>query len=282
MRAFFGELGIVMVLYKSTLEDAAAFQSLRKALPKNVAVPDFYVFDNSPNPVYPEGMPPEWSFIQYRHDPTNPGLSKPSNEGVARAAANGKKWILFTNPDTEYPREYFQALLDAVSKQPDMPLLVPVLLSESRIVSPAAYRFFIGRSPSSVTYGGNDMAGKLVLYSGMCISVTAFYKAGGFNDKIKLDFMDNFFTERYAQVYPAFFLLDIRCQHHLSSSETNVQKVLQRFRFYCEGARQMATGRLVYLWLLMVCMGRALKFTMRFRNAGFVSTVSKVFFQNIR
>lgn len=125
--------------------------------------------------------------------------------------------------------------------------------------------------------GINDLEKKLILYSGIVVSTEAFYVSGGFNDKIKLDFMDCYFSENYRKTYTVFYLLDLKCKHDLSSTETNVNKVLTRFGYYCEGAKYFASSKLNYTLLLFICLIRAIKLSFRFRNNKFLTIVFNVF-----
>lgn len=278
-KAFIENIAVIVVLYKTTLEEVPAFVSLNKsiALFENDIKLDYYVFDNSPEPIYNNKEKLNALGIKYKYDSTNPGLSKPSNEGAKIAAEQNKEWLLFTNPDTLYEIDFFEKLYSAYLANPRVKLFAPILISNTNIVSPSQFNFFIGTSPKMVKSGINDLNKKLILYSGMFVSLPVFFEVGGFNDNIKLDFMDCYFSENYRKAYGLFYLLNSECQHDLSSYETDVNKVLNRFKYYCEGAKYFASSKLNYIILFFICLLRAIKLSVRLRNSRFSIIVFKVF-----
>ncbi|MFD0939084.1 glycosyltransferase family protein [Pedobacter boryungensis] len=277
--AFLDSLVVTLVLFKTNLYETSAYITLNKSAKEIAADANFdcYVFDNSPEPNFNDISRLTLDKIKYKYDSSNPGLSKPSNEAAQMGKNAHKKWILFTNPDTSYPLNYFEELFHSVSSNNNIELFVPILKSNEVIVSPAKYTFFIGSSPDSVNPGINNLEKKLILYSGMFITLTAFFKSGGFNDKIKLDFMDCYFSENYKRKYPTFYLLNVNCEHDLSSFEKNVQKVLNRFKYYCEGAKYFASTKINYFSLFVICLLRSFKLATKFQNLSFPKIVFKVF-----
>lgn len=270
---------IIMVLYNTSLELSDAFISLNAALNKvnPGLVLDMVVYDNSPKPVFNEQTKiRNWNVI-YIHDPSNPGLSKASNEGFKIAITMKKKWILFTNPDTNFSEDYFLKLYTSVKNNPTIDLFAPILVSNGGIVSPAKFKFNRGTSLDNVTAGINDLTGRSILYSGMFISSVAFNNLGGFNNNIKLDFMDFYLIEKYKKKYDRFFLIDITCKHDLSSFEKNSSKLLRRFNYYCEGARNYSGSSLDYPSLFFLCFVRSVKFSLQFKNVSFIGVFLKKF-----
>lgn len=278
-QSFLDSIAVVLILYKTNLYKTGAYNSLNESA-KHIDVNsklDYYVFDNSPENVYNDVDQLNIDRISYKYDNSNPGLSKPSNEAANMAKAANKKWILFTNPDTSYPVIYFKELYSIINSNTNIELFVPTLISGTAIVSPAKYRFFIGSSPKEVFSGVNNLDQKLILYSGMFTTLNVFFEVGGFNDKIKLDFMDCYFSENYKKKYSSFYLLPVQCEHDLSSSEKNTQKVLTRFKYYCEGAKYYATTRTDCFFLFFICLLRSFKLSLKFANLSFPKVVFLTF-----
>lgn len=280
LNVFADNIAVVLVLYKTNFYTCPAFVSISQSAKmrgiENML--DYFVFDNSPEPTFNDKVRMQKDGIKFKYDSTNPGLSKPSNDGAALAREHGKKWILFTNPDTTYPLDYFEVLYTTLMQNTEVEMFAPVLISNSDIVSPARYNFFIGSSPENVTFGINFLRKKLVLYSGMFVTLEAFFNCGGFNDKIKLDFMDCYFSENYRKHYSRFYLLNATCQHDLSSYEKNIEKVLNRFRYYCEGAKYFASSKINSVFLFFICILRSIKLGIKFRSYRFLKAVFSVFF----
>lgn len=277
---FIDEIAVIAVLYNTNFYDSDAYISLQKSLERldpSLKL-SYYIYDNSITADSENLEKFKADNIIYVNDPSNPGLSKPSNDGAILAKNNGKKWLLFTNPDTFYDVEYFSKLYRSYLENVQTELFSPILVSDQHIVSPADYKHFVGSSPKKVITGINDLHNKLILYSGMFITINAFERTGGFNNQIKLDFMDCYFSENYKNLYKTFFLLDVNCVHDLSSSEKNIEKVLRRFGFYCEGAYHFSKSMKETIQLFILCFLRALKLCYKFKTVRFIPVPFKKFF----
>ncbi len=73
----------------------------------------------------------------------------------------------------------------------------------------------------------------------MLVKLEAFHEVGGYNEKVKLDFSDFQFIERFRKVYKTFYVIDIICEQDFSDDEISLPTQAKRFRYYCEGARNI-------------------------------------------
>jgi GT2 family glycosyltransferase len=273
------DVAVVLVVYNTNFQNSEAFLSLNSALQKISAdiVIDLILYDNSPVATFnSETRIKNWN-ITYIHDLSNPGLSKASNVGYEISVGLGKKWILFINPDTTFPEDYFLTLYDALVNNRSIQLFAPILLSNNLIVSPSKFILNRGAALPHVTAGVNGLKNRSILYSGMFISTSALAKCGGFNEHIKLDFMDFYIIEKYKKIYNEFFLLNMSCLHDLSSFETDEKKILRRFGYYCEGARNYCDGLSDFLTVSCICAVRTLNLTIKFKSRAFVPVFIKKF-----
>jgi hypothetical protein len=111
-----------------------------------------------------------------------------------------------------------------------------------------------GKVANNVTIGLNDFKNKSLLNSGLLIDVTTYLEVGGYNEKIKLDFSDFYFILKFQKKHNHFVLTNVLCEHDLSASETNLEKQLIRFEFYCAGAIQYgkSVNQLFQIYLLII------------------------------
>ena len=230
------EVLAVLVLYGRTADESVTLRSLREGLRRLGARLDVFVYDNSPS-ASPPAQAAEWR-MEYRHDPSNPGVSRAYLEGAQLAAARRKRWLLLLDQDTSFPPDAMAVYAQALQRNPTEALFAPVLRSGRRIVSPCGYRFPRGVPLRTVQSGPQPLAGKSILNSGMCISLAAYQRTGGHDPRIGLDFSDHEFIDRFRRTHDRAYILPVECLHGFSGDDTaGVASGLLRFEFYCRGAR---------------------------------------------
>ena len=259
----------VLVLYGRTLGESITFRSLQEGLRGLGQRLDLLVYDNSAIASHPDtaaGWP-----VEYRHDPSNPGVSRAYLEGAGVALQRGKQWLLLLDQDTCFPPEAITVYADALRRYPSEVLFAPVLRAGARIVSPCAYRFPRGSPLRTSPTGLLDLAGKSVLNSGMCISVAAYLEAGGHDPRIGLDFSDHEFIDRFKRRHGRACILPLECQHGFSGElRSGVDAGLQRFRFFCRGVLGASPGGLQSARGAAMVLGRACRLTLQHHHPGFL------------
>ena len=278
------KMSCAIVIYNSAIETSKAFISLSvAALEAGITEPiDLIVYDNSPAPLYDANLKlANWN-VTYVYDQTNPGLSKASNEAFFIARKRNKKWILFSNPDTEYTSDYFKKLYKAIRKNPEANLIVPVLISNNHIVSPCKYILMRASISEHVVLGWNNYHKKTLLYSGMFITMDSFEKIGMFKPEIKLDYMDSHFFDKYKKLYSNFYILDCYCEHDLSSFEVDKDKVARRHVYFCDGARASSENLKEYILIGGLCLAYSTKIALRFKDSVFLRIFFNSYVRNIK
>ena len=77
-------------------------------------------------------------------------------------------------------------------------------------------------------------------YSGLILGPQIFTNFK-YNDKARLDFSDFIFFERLLKSNFKYFILDVWCEHDLSSNEVNpLERQLLRFEYYSRGLFEYA------------------------------------------
>jgi GT2 family glycosyltransferase len=228
----------VIVLYKTKLEESTSFITLSENLESLNSLAELVVYDNSPGKINQGSIIKirNWS-ITYIQDPSNPGISKAYNEAFKIGKKQHKQWLLVVDQDTFFPPDALTIYLASLKKFPDAKLFAPVLKSNQLIVSPTRYILKRGFPLKQVKPGLNSLDYISPINSGLFINLEAFEKAGGYNEKVKLDFSDYQFIERFKQKYQHFVLMDLICIHGLSTNDNStLESSLTRYRYFCEGA----------------------------------------------
>ncbi len=260
---------IIVVVYNRKLEACESFRSIRNIAKKEPEL-NLFVYDNSP--VAQEIRNHEGLKISYFHDPKNSGVSKAYNKGVAFAQESRKEWVLLLDQDTSLPSTIIADYASAIEKHQTINLFVPILkLGSGEVFSPFRYRFKRGFYLQHIEAGVHSLEKIAPVNSGMTVRVETFLQVGGYNDKVKLDFSDFQFIERFKGFNPEFYVMDVVCIQDFSDNETSLQSQKRRFEFFVDGARNIEKRN--FLDLIQyhnIVLARALKLTVRFRNMTFL------------
>ncbi len=276
MDRFADSLLIIIVVYKRPLEDCESFQSVL-GMRSGISNLNVFIYDNSPTSQQIENY--EGLTITYFHDAQNSGVSKAYNAGVEHANKGQKEWVMLLDQDTGLPNSILEKYDQAITTYSDINLFVPVLkLKNGRIFSPSRYRFKRGFYIGGIKSGTHSLFKYAPVNSGMMVRVETFLKVGGYNEKVKLDFADFQFVERFRKLYVEFFVLDVECEQDFSDDDSSFQSQSVRFKYYCEGAKNVENKSL-WDWLQynMVVFIRAVRLTLRFGKLGFIGSYFKNF-----
>ncbi|BAZ84811.1 glycosyltransferase [Dolichospermum compactum] len=267
----------ILVIYKRRLNESDSFISLVNSLQNTHLNIDIFIYDNSPSSmILNEELSGENWKIHYVHDETNPGVSKAYNEGFKLGKKLNKKWLLLLDQDTKLPDDAIIKYSRAVLDNNEHSLFAPILVSTNgTIYSPCNYFFKRGFPMKSMEIGIVKARRKSLLNSGLLISIDIFEKVGGYNERLKLDFSDFDFIDRYRQVYQYFYIVDTKCIHELSATEDDVNALLKRFTTYCESIKYFGKIDLNTLILLCVTFIRAIRLSIKFRNIKFLYIFAK-------
>ena len=276
MKAFLDSLEIIIVLYNISLDESESFRALR-GIDSGDRDLSLFVYDNSEHPQKIKTY--DGLHISYRHDPENSGVSKAYNEGTAHARKHQKNWVLLLDQDTTLPSTLLKRYWEATEKTPELKLFVPVLtLKNGKIFSPCSYRFKRGFHLDTIEKGIHSLQKLSPVNSGMLIDVDTFFEVGGYNEKVKLDFSDFQFIERFRKQHPDFYVMDAECHQDFSDDEMAFESQLKRFKYYCEGARNIEKGRFLdWIQYAIVVFLRASRLTMRYKKPTFMATYLNTF-----
>lgn len=245
------DIVFIFVLYKVNLTDCITFKSLNRFNTEVNQKINLIIYDNSPisQTVYSTD---KITVNSYHHDKDNPGVSKAYNYGAAIAKSKGYKWIILLDQDTVFPSDFIDSLICAINCNPQIKLFVPMLkLKDGKPFSPSRYKFKRGQ-PIELKQGVLSLTKFAPVNSGMTINVDAYLEAGGYLEKVSLDFADFQFIERFRKRYSNFYLFNSVAIQDFSNDETDLKKLETRFSIYCNCAvnckRDSFFDHVVYLY----------------------------------
>jgi len=222
---------VVLVIYKMKLEESPAFLSLTKALQFSNQSTALFIYDNSPHSQICDQYK-NWKIV-YRHNATNPGVSKAYNEGFALAKSENKEWMLLVDQDTHFEKDLFLKYEASVKRNSQEKIFVPILRDTKGVVSPFVFKFGRGIRLRRIEPNQHLLSQKKFINSGLLITSGVFEQVEGYDEKFKLDFSDMMFIQKLSTKIPSFWVVDSQCTHSLSSSKrSSLEETLSRFELY--------------------------------------------------
>ncbi|MEH7109773.1 glycosyltransferase [Bacillus sp. JJ1764] len=209
---------MVVVLYNVNPENCKTFHSLKQTLfSSHEPLKDINIilYDNSPDKHDFTPIGYEGNHISYVHDPRNLGIATAYNYALAQAVANGSKWLLLLDHDTELTADYFEKVLNLPDLPENVAAVVPKIISENTMISPVyttSLRPLQGDRPKEGLQEQEVMA----INSGALLKVDFLQSIKGFNSSFPLDYLDHWlFHQVYAQQRKVW-ILPVTLEHELS------------------------------------------------------------------
>ncbi len=210
---------------------------------KNIRVNDFcynlnvLIYDNSKLPQnYSEN-------IYYIHDPQNSGVSKAYNEGIKLAYKLNKKYILLLDQDTKIKMHNIEKYIEMVKKYGDKYIYSSIICRGNKIYSPFIEKIYRNKIQFKEKFKYEEVYSlekKSIINSGMLVPIEIINEIGSFNEKIKLDFSDIYFIEKYKKIRKEIILVNNEIEHSLSGDDgKNKERELKRYKYYCNGAKEL-------------------------------------------
>jgi rhamnosyltransferase len=244
---FLSEVLFVIVLYKERLADSMAFKSLEPLMKKYPAAISVFVYDNSEEAL--GDLPVN---TRYVHDPGNSGVSRAYNSACLYAKEKGLRFLLLMDQDSIFPESIFKSYSDAVETHPDIEVFAPIARDHQKTYSP--FRFIHGRGVplSRVRPGVHILNDIKIINSGALISVNAFEKSGGYDERFQVDFSDIVFCDRLANKnFPVCMVEGSIIHQHSSSSLNASQASKNRFDQYLQALalyKTITKTKVSYWW----------------------------------
>jgi GT2 family glycosyltransferase len=210
---------IVLVVYKSKLEDSNTYTSLLSVLNYNQSLKkdlSIVIYDNSPEkqevPTNDQALE-----ISYVHDPRNLGLATAYNFAYQLSLKNKSEWLLLLDHDTTLNEDYVKTILKVDKSIPNqIAAVVPKVVSKNIMISPVTSLSLLPlleKRPNPGILTSPVMA----INSGSLIKIDFLTQIGGFTEEFPLDYLDHWlFYKIYDTGHKVLLLDGVELQHELS------------------------------------------------------------------
>lgn len=269
---------VVIVLYNKAITD---LMTLKTAIAENYNI---LIYDNSPNPQSVPNI--DGIKIIYQHDASNSGVSRAYNVAALKAKELGCDVVLLLDQDTGFSLDFLSMYEAAYHEYGVSYLYAPVVCNaaKTKVYSPAFINHFVGKAQAFESFVFSEeynLNGMSVINSGLMIPLVMFEKIGGFNEKLKLDFSDYYFIEKYKALNKNIILVAVYLKHSISGDEgKNFAQEYNRFRYFCYGARELSSLLGVLLW--WAPFRRLLRLILKYKSLKFIPIYYSHFLQGNR
>ncbi|WP_370895463.1 glycosyltransferase [Chryseobacterium gossypii] len=170
-------------------------------------------------------------FSYYFHDPKNPGISYAYNEIAIYAKKNGYQYIIFLDQDTHLPIDFYDQYYNFVT-QNNVSIAVPVIMNGNLIFSPSKYKNY--RSINLHTLNDSQINAKThtCINSGLLVETSFFFKVGGYNNSLRVDFCDHEFIRRVSKHTDKITILPVILKQSFSTEVNSLDKAVFRYRIF--------------------------------------------------
>lgn len=268
---------IVIVLYKTKIEDSLAYNTLMS----NALGLDFnytlLVYNNS---AFDIEVPVSNSYISYNSD-NNSLLNTAYNYAYNFAKKEGIEWILLLDQDTEITIEYLQKLASFILGNQDAEIVatVPILKSGNKILSPKLISN-IGWWQNDITTIGCQNVGRVTAFNSLCMLKVSFVESiGGFSDKYPLDMLDHWYFNQIRINRKKVYVFDSIIEHSLSLLTYEDSISLQRHATFLNSERLFVRNELTlshYFFYKFRLFLRLIRQTLVFKNKDYPRITLKI------
>lgn len=260
-----------VVVYNISCENSSTCRALETLTGQDISV---LIYDNSTgdygNKAYCERL--GWTYLG---GTGNNGISKAYNACIDHLV-NGQEtdMLCLFDDDTELDLHYFDALRQA-REQTDGHIFVPMIFAGGNLISPCILkpghkvRMFANEQEAKA-YTGTELT---AINSCMAIDLSVFADFR-YDENIFLDGVDHNFTQQMRQRGEQIHIIDYRCNHAFSGTETPpVASALVRFQIYARDYKYiLRNDKLNYLRLVGK---RAMRLTLCYKTFAFLKILLK-------
>jgi len=229
----------ILVLYKCDIEYSLSYLTISKSLVCANKKGVLFIFDNSPDMHEINNIDlTVWEDIKYIYCPENKGLGFAYNLGAEYGREHEINWVVLLDQDTTFSEDFIYKLNKSIELHANLKLFAPIIRLKNNVpFSPTRYKHKRGYIVE-LTSGIYSLLKYSPVNSGMVVNINYFWKAGGYNPLIMLDFADFQFIERFRRIEKDFFVIDTIAIQDFSNDEKDIKKLKTRFKIYCECAKK--------------------------------------------
>jgi hypothetical protein len=207
-------------------------------------------------------------------DGRNPGVGPRYLQAARMADERGDSFLLLLDHDFQAPPGWWARYEQAVADHMTATCWAPLLLHGKKRLSPFVVERGTPRRTAPLGPGPWNASGLVALNSGLLVRTESVLMASRELTRAPLDFSDYALFHRLGRAGGTVAPVDLELDHDSSThSRTSAESRLQRFSWFCVGARAYADLDPAHRWpLRRWSFGRAIKLATLHRDRRFLST----------
>lgn len=255
---------ICVVIYNQTLYDCNSYKTLLKNYP-HVIIIDNSTQINRNNQEIAKSL--SWEYI---HRPDNPGLGFAYNYAAACAKRLGYDWLFLSDQDTVFDKNIIEEYQSLSNHIKGINLFCPRIIVKGKgLLSPVKSNYYFPRISKTIIKGNTfiNPSQYAIINSGMLINLDAYYKVGGYNENVFLDFSDFQFIEKFSQFYNKAYVTNSICYQEFSDDVQDSKSKLERFSLFCKSIKKYKCKNILRKLLLHIAvLKRTVALTLKFSD----------------
>lgn len=259
-----------IVCYKERFWQCSSFITLLQSFQlNNDGVIYIFVFDNTDNKDWFTEYPDfgENVKIIYRRDEKNPGISHAYNVIGEYAKEQGFENIVFLDQDSSLPiNSYFSYL--SFSKK-GLEIAAPKVISQNKLISPSKYKYYRSVLYKDIKTDKITLNGNSCINSGLIINTEVFFKAGGYNKNLRLDFCDHDFIQRLSNFVEYLYLLPYELDQNFSTNTNTLEQAIFRYRLFSKDLVAFKKNKNRILITFSIDIPHLLRLTIQYKTLAF-------------
>lgn len=242
---------LLIVNYNLEIQSSKTIESLKKIDFDMLNFEyDTFIWDNIPrknNGIIRKNI------LEYYPSNENVPLSKIYNFAIKKFK-NTHNYIIILDNDSCIKREYFFELEKTILENQKISLILPIVKSNHKIVSPAKLYFIKGKYFKKIKPGVAKSKNLSAINSGMAISMEYLKKSSfKYDEDLRFYGTDTYFMKKYQKIEDKLFILNFVLEHSLSAHNIeNVEKKLFRYNDFKNGMKVIYKNNVFKLFLVIV------------------------------
>lgn len=252
----------LIVLFKKSPKESETYQSLTNSLINNKNQYEIILFDNTPQKNHYQF---DDQRVSYYSNGKNNGLPIAYNFAARKCIENNKKYLVIFDQDSFVNNPYINNLLKNINLMTEKEaVLVPTIISNSRIVSPFCLNYY-GLANFNTQHIPHP---NYAINSFSAISIAALQEIGFFDEFYWLDGLDFHFFHKLKKNNFLVKKMDVTVTHNLSLTENTSIPTwrLNNIAYYEMAFYAEALSLPAILICLFRVIGRAIKRRHNFIN----------------
>lgn len=239
-------INLSVVTYNTSLED---LEKLIKSFKTFIRTKyKMFIIDNSKSNSL-KSFCREFDFIEYIHNPSNPGFGTAHNIAIQKSIDEGAKYHFIVNPDIYFTEDAITPMIDVMEADTEIGMMMPQILNEDGsaqnlpkllpspfsilfrklkkpnfLYKPFIENYELRNVPNNQVYEAPILSGCFTL-----LNLDAIKEVGGYDDRFFMYFEDWDLSRRMNQKYKTIYFPKVSVYHGYESGANKSKKLFKIF-----------------------------------------------------